>query len=397
MTESLPSERAPVFDFDIYSDLLLADDVHAGYLGLREKAPPLFWTPRNGGHWVALASTDVLHIMQHPEKFSNRQLSIPANPDAPRMIPESLDPPEHRKYRQFLRPWFESNAIAPREARITEWATSFIGRVAAKGECEFVDEIASRYPVSVFMEMFGLPLDRIEEFRDLITGFFQSAGETDRQAHAGKIMAVLGELIQTRVAQPQDDILSALITSDFEGRKLDFPELMSIGFLMFLAGLDTVTNALTFGMKHLARHPEQQQQLIDNPDKIPGAVEELMRRYGFVSAPRQVIEDTELAGIALKQSDMIFCALNLVGMDGHLNPEPMVVEFDRPRCRHAGFGNGIHTCLGIHLARLELRIFYRLWLEKVGLFRLAPHAPKPVTRGGSVLTQSSLHLEWNLI
>jgi cytochrome P450 len=396
MTESQIRERAPVFDFDIYSDPLLADDVHAGYLALKEKAPPLFWTPRNGGHWVALASTDVLHIMQHPAKFSNRQLSIPANPDAPRMIPESLDPPEHRKYRQFLRPWFESGAIAPREARITEWANVFVDRVTANGRCEFVDEIASRYPVSVFMEMFGLPLDRIDEFRDLITGFFKAGGEDDRQAHAGKIMAVLAELIQTRMADPQDDMVSALITSDFEGRKLDFPELMSIGFLMFLAGLDTVTNALTFGMQHLARNPEQQQQLIDNPDKIPDAVEELMRRYSFVAAPRQVTEDTELAGIKLKQGEMVSCALNLVGMDEKLNPDPHVVDFDRPRCRHAAFGNGIHTCLGIHLARLELATFYRLWLEKIGLFRLAPDAPKPTTRGGSVLTQSSLHLEWKL-
>lgn len=396
MTESQICERAPVFDFDIYSDPLLAKDVHAGYLALKEKAPPLFWTPRNGGHWVALASTDVLHIMQHPEKFSNRQLSIPANPDAPRMIPESLDPPEHRKYRQFLRPWFESSAIAPREARITEWANAFIDRVTANGQCEFVDEIASRYPVSVFMEMFGLPLDRIDEFRDLITGFFKAGGEGDRQAHAGQIMAVLAELIQTRMAEPQDDMVSTLITSDFEGRKLDFPELMSIGFLMFLAGLDTVTNALTFGMQHLARSPEQQQQLIDNPDKIPDAVEELMRRYSFVAAPRQVTEDTELAGIILRQGEMVSCALNLVGMDEKLNPDPHAVDFDRPRCRHAGFGNGVHTCLGIHLARLELKTFYRLWLEKVGLFRLAPDAPKPTTRGGSVLTQSSLHLEWNL-
>ena len=209
-------------------------------------------------------------------------------------------------------------------------------------------------------------------------------------------MAVLAELIQTRMANPQDDMVSALITSNFEGRKLDFPELMSIGFLMFLAGLDTVTNALTFGMQHLARNPEQQQQLIDNPEKIPGAVEELMRRYSFVAAPRQVTEDTELAGIMLRQGEMVACALNLVGMDEKLNPDPNVVDFDRPRCRHAGFGNGIHTCLGIHLARLELKTFYRLWLEKVGLFRLAPDAPKPVTRGGSVLTQSSLHLEWNV-
>jgi cytochrome P450 len=395
MTDLQTRANAPSFDFDMYGDPLLADNVHEGYLKLKEKAPPFFWTPRNGGHWMALASADVLHIMQHPEHFSNRQLSIPANPDAPRMIPESLDPPEHRKYRQFLRPWFEARAIAPRETRIAHWANTFIDPVRESGSCEFVDAIASRYPVSVFMEMFGLPSDRIGEFRDMINAFFKALSDEDRGAQTGKILAVLTQLLQARTAEPKDDLVSELILADFDGRKLDFPELMSISFLMFLAGLDTVTNALTFGMQHLARNPSHQQELIDNPDKIPDAVDELMRRYSFVCAPRQVSADIEFAGQSLKEGDMVACALNLIGMDEALNPDPMSVNFDRPVCRHGGFGHGLHACLGIQLAKLELATFYRIWLAKVGMFRIAPDAPKPTTRGGTVHSQSSLHLAWD--
>lgn len=395
MNESAERQRAPVYDFDFYGDPLIRRDVHAAYLELKAKAPPFFWTPRNGGHWVALASADVLHMMQHPESFSNRQLAIPAAVDAPRMIPESLDPPEHKRYRQFLRPWFESSAIAPREQRIIEWAETYVGRLAAQGRCEFVEDVASRFPVSVFMEMFGLPLDRIDEFRDLITAFFGSGGDENRADYAGQITAILVELLQARMAEPKDDLVSQLITADFEGRKLEFAELMSISFLMFLAGLDTVTNAMTFGMRHLAQHPEQQQQLRDDPSLIPAAVEELMRRYSFVATPRQVTGEAEIGGVKLHDGDMVLCALNLVGMDEHLNPDPDTVDFHRPRCRHAAFGNGVHTCLGIHLARLELKTFYRIWLERVGPFRLAADAPPQETRGGSVFAQTALHLEWS--
>jgi cytochrome P450 len=387
-------DHAPVYDFDVFADPLMAGDVLGGYVALKDKAPPFFWTPRNGGHWVALASDDVLHIMQHPEKFSSRQMTVPANPEGPVMIPLSLDPPEHKRYRQFLRPWFESAAIAKREPLVSRWAGAYIDRVVARGQCEFVEDLASRFPVSVFMEMFGLPLVRIDEFRDLMTEFFLAVGQDDRQDRTGRIMAIVAELIAARTATPQDDLLSELIAADFEDRKLTLAETISISFLMFLAGLETVTHAMSFAFRHLGAHPQQQQQLIDNPDLIPSAVEELMRRYSFVAVARQSLADTEIAGVTVRAGELVHCALNLVGLDAGLNPDPGRVDFERPRCRHAGFGNGVHTCLGIHLARLELRTFLQLWFEKIGLFRLTPDAPKTPMRGGTVMALSSLYLDW---
>ena len=387
--------HSPEFDFDVFADPLMQADVLEGYIKLKAQAPPFFWTPRNGGHWVALKSEDVLLIMQHPAKFSSRQMSVPANPDGPVMIPLSLDPPEHKRYRQFLRPWFESTAIAAREPQVVWWASHYIDQIAARGRCEFVEDLASRFPVSVFMEMFGLPLERIDEFREVMTAFFLAAGNEDRITHTGTILAIVGELIEARMASPRDDLLSELIAAEFEGRKLDFSETISISFLMFLAGLETVTHAMAFAFRHLGEHPEQQQQLIDKPDLIPAAVEELMRRYSFVAVARQAVADTEIAGVTVGQGELIHCALNLVGMDEGLNPDPHKVDFERPRCRHAGFGNGVHTCLGIHLARLELRSFLRLWLEKIGPFRLAPDAEKTPMRGGTVMALSSLQLEWD--
>lgn len=388
--------KQPVYDFDVLADPLMAEDVLEGYVALKAKAPPFFWTPRNGGHWVSLASSDVLHVMQHPEIFSSRQMTVPANPDGPAMIPLTLDPPEHKKYRQFLRPWFESSAIAAREPLVTGWASHYVESLAPRGACEFVADAASRFPVSVFMEMFGLPLERIDEFRDVMSAFFLNGETDDRQASSDQITAIVAEMIHARTAQPRDDLLSELITADFEGRTLSFGETVSISFLMFLAGLETVSHAMSFGFRHLAQNPAQQQQLIDNPAPIPAAVEELMRRYSFVAVARQCVADTEIAGITVRAGEMVHCAINLVGMDETLNPDPELVDFERPRCRHAGFGNGVHTCLGIHLARLELRTFLQLWLTRIGPFRLAADAPKTPMRGGTVMALSSLALEWDV-
>ena len=116
MTES--PARSPVFEFDYIADAGLLADCHARYWELKENAPPVFWTSEHGGHWMCNTAASVTQVLRHPEIFSSRFLSIPPNPEQPKMIPESLDPPEHRPYRQLLRPFFESKAIQPLESRV---------------------------------------------------------------------------------------------------------------------------------------------------------------------------------------------------------------------------------------------------------------------------------------
>src|SRR3546814_18626230 len=113
------------------------------------------------------------------------------------MIPEMLDPPEHRPYRQMLRPFFESKAIEPLEARVAEWTDRLLGEVARSGECEFVAAIASRLPVAVFMELFGFPMERFAEFRRLVVYFYTSQETTEeRNTPAHTIMAHSTEIIR---------------------------------------------------------------------------------------------------------------------------------------------------------------------------------------------------------
>jgi cytochrome P450 len=386
--------REPVYEFDYIFDPALEQDVHATYWKLKENAPPVFWTPANSGHWVVTSADAAIEVLRHPDRFSSKFLSIPPNPQQPRMIPESLDPPEHRPYRQLLRPFFESKAIEPLEPRIREWAERLIDAVADKGECEFVDALGSRFPVSVFMEMFGFPLDQFDFFRATVVEYFNAQIDPERRKQLTmQILGTLGALIEARRAEPKDDLVSTLVHIDFEGRKLTQEELISIGLLMFLAGLDTVVNALAFGMRHLAQDDALRTRIIEDPAAIPAIVEELMRRHTFVSTPRYITQDTEIAGAKVYEGDSVLVPLHMVGWDEKLTSCPGEVRLDRPHCRHAGFGSGIHTCLGIHLARLEMAVFYETWAKKIGHFRMR-EGQQLHFRGGSVQALEALHLEW---
>lgn len=395
MTESQVAERTPVFEFDYIADPGVLADCHDRYWELKETAPPVFWTSAHGGHWVCNTGASVQHVVRHPEIFSSRYLSIPPNPNQPKMIPEMLDPPEHRPYRQMLRPFFESKAIEPLEPRVAAWTDQLLDEVVGKDECDFVEAIGSRLPVAVFMELFGFPMEKFEEFRGLVTGFFHSQASNDsRNELAQAIVGHLAELIQQRMATPCDDMISKIVASEVDGRKVNFEELMSIGFLMFLAGLDTVTNAMSFGMRHLAHDEKLRQRAIDDPAVIPDLVEELLRRYAFVATPRYVTEDVELGGAQLRAGDCILAPLPLVGWDEGLTEDPKTVSVERQFYRHAAFGSGIHTCLGLHLARMELIVFYRAWFSRVGHFRQVTKGDE-TCRGGSVMALEHLHLAWD--
>ncbi|MEP2989985.1 MAG: cytochrome P450 [Parasphingorhabdus sp.] len=394
MTKMTTADR-PVHSFDIYQEPAIKVDVHDAFLNLKETAPPLFWTPANGGHWIVTDGDLMIELLRQPNIFSNQNFSIPHQPNVPKTIPLSLDPPEHRPYRQLLRPFFEKKAIAPLNARIQEWADRLIGAVKDNGECEFIETVGSRFPVSVFMEMLGLSMDRFDEFRALVSRNFEVAGTEEAMEAQMAIVAVLAEFVKERQADPKDDMMSNIIRSDINGRALSYDELLSIAHLLFLAGLDTVVNALSFSMKHLAGDDALQKRIVDDPQCIPDVTEELLRRYSFVNLPRMITEDTQLGGQTLLKGEKLICPLAMIGWEERLNEDPMAVSIDRKAYRHGAFGSGIHTCIGLHLARMELHVFFETWFREIGHFRLTENKPAGAMRGGVVWAIEDLWLSWN--
>ncbi len=382
-----------VVDFDIYLDSHMREDLHLGLRRLHSVAPDIFYTPRNGGHWVVTRLDQMTKILQDPEHFSNRELTIPKSNSDNVMIPLNLDPPDHLQYRIVLMRSFDRKAITAREPVLREWAGKLIDRVVADGKCDFTETLGAAFPVSVFMEMMGMPLERFEEFRAIVLEYF---GKTTTERYVelqNQIIATMTEIIEDRQRQRKDDLVSRLLDEDVKGRKLTLAELQSICFLLFIAGLDTVANALTFAFRNLAQREDLQDQLRAEPERIPDFVEESLRRFAVVNQTRIVKKDIDLFGAQFREGDMVLCPLALGGMDDRANPNPEAFELDREKRKHITFSSGAHVCIGNILARAEMRIFTEEWLKRVPRFRI-PAGTNLEWRAGLVMALMSLPLEW---
>lgn len=396
---SVPAHVAAdrVFAFDIYGDAQLRHDLHAAYARLHREAPPLFYTPANGGHWIVMSHDIMSEIVKDFEHFSARESQIPRIGNAPLLIPLNLDPPEHTQYRMILAPFFGPKSIAGMEAELKSFATEVVSRVAANGECDFVRDIAAPYPVTVFMRMMGLPLSRFDEFRDLADRFFKSTGPEAVGAISQHIIGVLAALLQERMQNRREgeaqDIIDHLVDAKINGEPVAFDKMISACFLLFLGGLDTVTNALSFGCRHLATQPEMQKRMRDDPSLIAAFVEESLRLFGVVNTPRIVVKDCEKFGVRFRVGDMLLNCLPMAGWDPNKNPDAAKFDIDRQNRSLLTFSTGPHLCIGHFLARAEMRTMFAEWMKQTTEFSLADNY-QPAYRAGMVMGLESLPLRW---
>lgn len=384
-----------VFHFDLFNDeRLKVPDIHAGYATLLKEAPDIFWTPANGGHWIAIRHDLVTEILKDHVHFSATERDIPKTGRTQPMIPLFLDPPEHGGYRAELMRYFSPKVVRELENRMREWATRLIDAVEDKEVCNFAEEVAARFPVSIFMELMGLPLDRFEEFRVIVRDYFESYHDgTKRAAIRDFVVDEMDKLLDERRRNPKDDLISHLLTMEIRGHKLSLDEMQSIALMMFIAGLDTVAGTLGFSYRHLANDPALQDRLRENPADIPKFVEESLRRFAVVLLSRLVVEDYDFAGVHLRKGDMISAFLPCAGMDDRKADRPAEFDIDRPNRDMIGFGTGAHVCLGNFLARAEMRILTEEWLRRIPRFRMVP-GTDPRSRLAPIIALDRLDLEW---
>jgi cytochrome P450 len=395
-----------VFDFDMFSDPAYIANPHARLLDLLQNAPPIFWTPRNGGHWIFLDYASNFDAARDTDTFSSemwpRALIAefmatlpPGTPRIPQTIPVSVDPPEHGKYRLPLQRVFSPRVIHNLSQDIRTLANQLIDNFIARGECEFMSEIAEPLPVQIFLKMMGLPLDRQGEYRVLVQE--QLADRCDNAekviARMQQIVASMRETMLERRENPQEDIISLLWKTEIDGRPMTLEEVEDYCLLLFIAGLDTVMNGMGHGVHHLARDQQLQQQLRDNPQLIPDAVEELMRRYTFVVPVRRVTRDTVFNGVTLLENEQVKLFLPAADLDDREFADASTFDLKRENKVHIAFNAGPHRCLGSHLARLELQILYEQMLARLPAFRLDSKRV-PVFHCGPIIGVDSLHLVW---
>lgn len=387
-----------VFRFDIYQDPQLKTDLHAAYARLHREAPPLFWTPENGGHWMATSQDVIAEIVKDFEHFSARESQIPRVPNAPLLIPLNLDPPEHTQYRMILAPFFGPKSVANLDAELKSFAQEVVSRVARQGSCDFVRDVAAPYPVTVFMRMMGLPLERFDEFRDYAERFFKAVSPEDIGAISQQIIGTLAALLQARMQNPNTgearDIIDHLLAAKIGGEPVPFDKMISACFLLFLGGLDTVTNALSFGIRRLAQMPELQKRMREDLGLVAPFVEESLRLYGVVNTPRIVIKECERFGVKFKVGDMLLNCLPMAGWEPGKNADAERFDIDRPGRNLITFSTGPHLCIGHFLARAEMRTLITEWMRQVGEFRLA-EGYVPTYRAGMVMSIDAVALRWN--
>lgn len=347
------------------------------YKALRESSP-VFRSPQA----VVLSRlADIEMALKHTELFSSNMDAVDLGNIRP-LIPLQVDPPEHAKYRRILDPLFTPREMARREPRVTELVNEMIDRFVDRGECDFHAEFAVPLPCTVFLQLLGLPLEDLDRFLRWKDGVIRPAGSTnwdDRHDASAPVAQEIYEYfdraIDDHIAAPRDDVLSAMIAANVEseGRPLSREELLDICFLFLIAGLDTVTDSLDCFFVYLARHPEHRRQLVEQPDILPHAVEELLRWETPVpGVARVAMQDLELGGCPINKGDRVSPLLGAANTDPAEFPEPELVDFERSPNRHRAFGGGPHRCLGSHLARMELRVALREFHRRIPEYEIKP-------------------------
>ena len=392
----VPADR--VVDFDIYHIPNAGADVQLAYRAYQLSCPDVFWTPRNGGHWVATRAEHIEQIQRDYARFSHRRITIPTPPpQTPRQIPLELDPPEHGGFRKPLMQALLPKVVAALEPKVRKTAVDLIEGFVGRGECEFVEEFAGVLPVSVFLDMVDIPQTDRDFLREIAERSVRGQDWATRaQAHAD-LAGYLAPYVAGRREHPGDDLLSKLVNTEIEGQKISFEDAMSFAILVMFGGLDTVASTLGFVARFLAINPDHRRELVarlDDEAFLRHAIEELLRRHGIANTARYVAQDTELGGVQLKAGDIILPPNLLVGLDDRVVEDAARVDFSRPfPIRHATFGNGVHTCPGAVLARRELLVFLQEWLSRIPDFGVKPGAT-PVLATGMVNGVLKLELCW---
>ena len=383
-----------VVDFDVYRPMKPGDAYHDPFARLlAEGAPPLFWSPYNEGHWVAARRDILSEVFANPELFTSSQgAAVPKEPDrVTRLVPIESDPPIQQAYRALFARAFTAPALRAREEEVRSLAVSLIEGFRANGRCEFVRDLAHHLPIKIFMGMAGLPEEDRLSLLPLAGAMVEA--EADKKATLGEIMRYIAGKLQERVAEPRDDLLTAIANGAVEGRPITQHEAMGVGSLLLIGGLDTVASMMGHMMHFLARRPEHRARLTADPGLIPGAVEEFLRRFAITNPARTVTRDTEFHGVKLKAGDMIMLSTPFGAIDGEAYADALEVEFERKSPGKTTFGAGPHVCPGAMLARMELRVLLEEWLPRIPDFSLDPddHA---VVRTGVNGSMVHLPLVW---
>jgi cytochrome P450 len=359
---------------------------------LRDEMPVLSMDVGSSPGVILSRKEDIDFALRHTEIFSSNVDAVDLKNKRP-MIPLQIDPPEHKKFRKLLDPIFAPRKMAAMDQQVADLVNHLIDGFIDRGEVDFAKEFSVPFPSEVFLTLLGLPMDELDTFLTMkdgiirpehVTGTAQGSPEAGvyQQKIADSVYDYFNKVLDERAKEPKDDLLSHFLDAEVEGDRLSREDILDICFLFLIAGLDTVTATLDCMFAFLSEHPEHRRQLVENPDIIPNAIEELLRwETPVMMVSRVVVEDTELAGCPVRKGDHAIVVIGSANTDEAEFPDAHEVRFDREVNRHIAFGGGVHRCLGSHLARLELRVALREWHKRIPEYEIEPDHTLVYTTG----------------
>jgi cytochrome P450 len=361
---------------------------HAEWAELRAKAPVCRMEIDGYEPFVAVTKhADILQVSRSPEQFSNQDYMVIKRSTEEGAVGTrtlvGMDPPEHREYRGVASGRFGPRAIDAFDTRIREIALEIVGQLGepgAEGRCDFVEQVAAWLPLRVISEMMGIPETdqaRILEMTNQLLGAadaeYQVGGSELESQVLGmqNFMTYMLDLATDRKTCPRDDLATELAHGCVYGGPMPDFELLSYYLIMATAGHDTTRNAFSGGLLALAEHPDQLARLKCDRSLLPTAVDEMLRWTSpVVHFARTTVKDTELRGVPLHAGDRLALWYPSANHDEDEFEAPFEFQIDRQPNRHVAFGFGEHYCLGLALARLELRVALDVWLDHVDDFEV---------------------------
>lgn len=295
----------------------------------------------------------------------------------------TMDGEIHHKHRLIAQEWFMPHNVRKLKDDVDAIAGTYIEKMAEQGgECDFAQDIAFWYPLRVVNSILGLPESVDAEFLRLTQLSFGAADPNlnastedrlERFAEAQQgFMAIFHPIIEDRKANPTDDLASAYVNAVVDGEPIGMAEMLGLFLITATAGHDTTSATTAGGLKALIEHPEQFNKLRDNMDFLPNAVEEMLRWVAPVKHfARTATEDVEIGGQTIRAGERVVVFFASACRDEDVLDNPFEFQIDRQPNKHLAFGTGPHLCLGMHLARLEIRSFFEQLLPSLESIELA--------------------------
>jgi cholest-4-en-3-one 26-monooxygenase len=376
---------------------------HAVWTRLRAEAPVArIEAPGFEPFWAITKHADIVQVSKQPLRFSNAQGIMLRRADAPVYQPSEmvvmLDPPQHGPLRKLVSARFTRAALNARKDAIERIAVEILDEAAtggAFGEGNFVEKVAAPLPIAVVSWMLGLPRSDwplLFRWTNEIIGNedpeYRLPGETPGQTAKrarGELHHYFKRLIEERRREPGEDMVSQLVHATLAGAPLTERQIIDYCELMVEAGNETTRNAISGGLLAFCENRGEWEKLRAHPELLPDAVEEILRWATPISHfTRTATEDSELRGVKIRAGEQLALYYASANRDEEIFADPFEFRVDRRPNRHLAFGIGEHTCMGAHVARVELETMFRHLLARLESFEVA----RPVERLNSIINGS---------